>query len=176
MASIETLHPFVLETERLKLRHFAPDDATHFYMLNQDPEVLRYTGDKPFETVESARDFLVNYDQYKKYGIGRWAVIARSDAQFLGWCGLKYQTATDEYDLGFRFFRSHWNKGYATEAAAASIDAGFERFGLQVIIGRAMIQNTASIKVLQKVGMQYHKTDLCHGAEAVIYRIEKAAP
>lgn len=87
------------------------DDAESMYLLNLDIAVIKFTGDKPFESIESAKLFLKNYDHYEKYNIGRWAVIHKKITIFLGWCGLKYTSATDEYDIGFRFFKKHWNNG-----------------------------------------------------------------
>jgi len=75
---------FRLETERLYLREITADDAQLAYELNLDEEVIRYTGDGPFESVEEARDFLSKYDHYQKYGFGRWGVIRKSDNEFLG--------------------------------------------------------------------------------------------
>lgn len=161
------------ETTRLILREMTPEDAQGAYDLNSDPEVIQYTGDKSFETVEEARIFLTNYDHYRKYGFGRWAVIRKEDNAFLGWCGLKYTPEKDEYDIGFRFFKKYWNKGYATEAATACLEKGFNEFNMQVIVGRAMKDNTASIHVLQKIGLRYWKDDGCGGEAGVVYKMER---
>ena len=160
-------------TSRLILREFTPGDAPHLYALNSNPEVIRYTWDQPFEHVTAAAAFLAGYTHYHQYGFGRWAVIRQTDDLFLGWCGLNYTPDTDEYDIGFRFFRKHWGQGYATEAAKASIDLGFGTFLIPAIIGRSMKVNTASIKVLEKIGLTFYKAAILHGDEGVIYRIEK---
>ena len=96
----------IAETDRLYLREMTPADAQSAYALNLDPEVVQYTGDVAFESVEAAEKFLINYDHYKKYGFGRWAVIQKSNGEFLGWCGLKYHEDTKEFDLGYRFFKN----------------------------------------------------------------------
>ena len=163
----------ILETGRLLLREITPDDAAACYLLNSDPEVIRYTGDEAFADVAAAHKFLSNYDQYRKYGVGRWAVILKEDNGFLGWCGLKYSADVDEYDIGFRFFRAQWGKGYATESAKGCIDYGFKMLNLDMIVGRAMKANTASISVLSKIGLTYWKDDACGNADGVIYRIER---
>jgi RimJ/RimL family protein N-acetyltransferase len=158
-----------LKTNRLTLRQLTTDDAESFYLLNNDPEVLQFTGDKPFADVAAARVFLEGYDQYQKYGVGRWAVIRKEDSVFLGWCGLKYTPETNEYDIGFRFFKCFWNQGYATEAAKACLDYGFTVLGLNVIIGRAMKENIASIKVLRKIGMTFDKELDFNGSQGMVY-------
>ncbi len=157
------------ETERLVLREITPDDAEQAYLLNLDPEVVQYTGDDPFESVEAARRFLEQYDHYRRYGFGRWGVIRKSDGAFLGWCGLKYNPELDEYDVGFRFFKTHWNQGYATEAASACLEVGFGHFAMPRIVGRAMEANTASIRVLEKIGLQYVGPYLSEGKKWGLY-------
>lgn len=131
------------------------EDAESIYLLNLDPEVIKYTCDLPFESVEKAKDFIENYNHYKLYGFGRWAVIGKSDNEFLGWCGLKYTAELNEYDIGFRFFKKYWNQGFATEAAIKCLEIGFKEFKMKEIVGRAMKGNIASIKVLEKIGMKY---------------------
>jgi RimJ/RimL family protein N-acetyltransferase len=158
-----------METERTFLRRLTPGDAQDFYELNLDPELLKYTGDKPFDTVESAKEFLSRYDQYEKYKVGRLAVIEKASLKFIGWCGLKFSPEKDEYDLGFRFFRKYWNQGFATETSRRCIDNGFRELEIQEIVGKAMKENIPSIKVLQRTGMKFKKTFDFDGKEGVIY-------
>ncbi len=160
----------ILKTPRLLMRELISEDAERFYQLNADPEVSRYTGDAAFADVEAARDFLRGYDHYEKYGFGRWAVIRREDGEFLGWCGIKYTSEIDEYDIGFRFFRACWGRGYATEAAKVSLDYGLSHLRIKTMVGRAMKANTASVKVLEKIGMVYWKSMDFHGSEGVVYK------
>jgi ribosomal-protein-alanine N-acetyltransferase len=163
----------IIETSRFSLREFAAEDAENLYLLNKDPEVLRYTGDSPFDSIEAAASFVDNYDQYRKFGYGRWAVIQKSDAAFLGWCGLKFRPGPDKCDLGFRLFRSAWNRGVATETATACLDYGFEVLDLERIVGRAMKANTASISVFRKIGLKYFGDFEFEGREAVIYDLDR---
>ena len=163
----------IIETERTYLRHLTADDALNFYNLNTNTEVLKYTGDVPFENIDAARNFLKAYDQYQKYSVGRMAVISKAEKEFIGWCGLKYSPELDEYDLGFRFFRKFWNMGYATETAKACIDFGFDKLKLNKIVGRAIKENVASIRVLEKIGMVYQKELNLNGQIWVIYEISQ---
>ncbi len=164
----------MIETTRLLLREMTVDDAENTYLLNLDPDVIKYTGDKPFESIEAAAKFLQGYDHYKIYGFGRWAVVEKSTNNFLGWCGLKYSPALDEYDIGYRFLKKHWGKGFATESAAACMEAGFYKFNIQSIVGRAMPENLASIKVLEKIGLKFFEHRTTGGLEELIYKIERA--
>lgn len=163
----------ILETDRLVLREFSLSDAEGMYALNLDPDVIRYTGDPAFKSIADARVFLGNYSDYKRNGYGRWSVILKESGEFVGWCGLKYHE-DDFVDIGFRFFKDQWGKGYATEAALATLNYGFQTLKLNEIIGRTASENTASIKVLEKLNMQFWKRGSCHGIENTLYyRINK---
>jgi len=161
----------IIETQRLCLRKMTIDDAYNIYLLNLDVDVIKYTGDESFKNIEKARHFLENYNHYDKYQFGRWAVIHKNNNEFLGWCGLKYTPELDEVDIGFRFFKKFWNNGYATESAEACINYGFEKYKLAKIVGRAMKENTGSIRVLEKIGLEYSKNFKFGQKEGVIYEI-----
>ncbi|WP_026705072.1 GNAT family N-acetyltransferase [Flavobacterium soli] len=165
--------PFFLTTQRTILRNLTTEYAADFYTLNLDPEVLQFTGDTPFESIAAAKDFLTHYDQFEKYGVGRFAVLDKSTLQFMGWCGLKYSKEKNEYDIGFRFFKGYWNQGFATETARRCLDFGCNELGLQRIVGRAMSENVASIKVLEKLGMTFTSTFDFDGQEGVLYEFTK---
>jgi len=162
----------IIETNRLLLRTFTEDDAALIYELNLDPEVIRYTHD-PIKDLVHASEILekVIIPQYVLYNHGRWAVHVRSSLEFLGWCGLKYRSELNEIDLGYRFKKEGWGKGYATEAAWASIQYGFEKIGLQRIVARAEIDNIASWKVLEKCGMTYIGDEEVDGYPVKTYEI-----
>lgn len=163
----------VLETSRLVLREFLIEDAKDIFELNSDTEVIRYTGDQPFASVEVARLFLQGYNKYAADGYGRWTVLLKEDSSYLGWCGLNYSAVTDETDLGFRFMRRHWNQGFATEAAEGCLHFGLHELRLNRIIGRAMAENKASVRVLEKIGMTFESEFDAHGGKCVKYCLEK---
>jgi len=146
----------IFETERLVHRRFTNEDAELIFRLNEDPEVIRYTLD-PMVDILHAQQVLedVILPQYRLYGFGRWAVHLKPDLRFIGWSGLKYRPERDEVDLGYRFMRPEWGKGYATESASAVLNQGFETFQLKRIVGRALPGNTGSIRVLEKIGMHF---------------------
>ncbi len=158
----------IIETKRLVLRELELSDSEHFFALNANLEVLKYTGDRPFLSISEAESFLRNYDDYKKNGFGRWAVIHRESGAFLGWCGLKLNEE-NRVDLGFRFFEKFWGKGYATESASAALEVGFTILNLSEIIGRAAVDNQASIRVLEKIGMHFWRQGSCDGIENAVY-------
>ncbi len=162
----------ILETKRLYLREFIPSDGFHFYHLNNNPEVIKYTGNSAFCSLKEATDFIINYPDYKAHGFGRWAVCLKETDAFLGWCGLKLETAINEIDLGFRFYQNEWGKGYATEAAEASVKYGFSKLNINEIVGRAYLENKASIKVLKKCNFKFVKKINYDANPAVLYSIK----
>ena len=147
----------IAETERLVLRKFEQIDATVFYQMNSNHQVLKYTGDLPFESIDTASLFISKYNHYETHDYGRWSVVLKSTNKCIGWCGLK--NTNEVVDIGFRFMEKYWNQGFATESAQTALSVGFERYGLKRIIGRCAIENEASARVLQKVGMQQWKRD-----------------
>lgn len=151
----------IVQTPRLFLRRFTLADATLIVQLNSQPEVLQYLHEVPIKDEIHATEILTNIilPQYAN-NLGRWAVHIKDTAEFIGWCGLKFRPEIDEIDLGYRFIPKHWGKGYATEAAKHTLDHGFKNLGLKTITGRAHIENTASLKVLEKIGMQYIKDEV----------------
>ena len=160
-----------IETERTIMRRLSKEDAIDFFNLNLDKEVLKYTGDQPFENILTSIDFLTNYDQYEKYGVGRLAVIDKATLKFIGWCGLRYSREKNEYDIGFRFFKNSWNKGFATETAKKCLEYGFDELKIDRIVGRAMKENIGSIKVLEKIGMKFKENFDFEGQCGVLYEL-----
>ncbi len=162
----------IIETERLLLRKFTVEDAPLIYELNLDPDVIRYTYD-PVKDIEHATQVLeqVILPQYALYNHGRWAVHLKPQLEFIGWCGLKCIPQRDEIDLGYRFKKQYWGKGYATEAAYACIQYGFKKLDLKRIIGRAIPENTASLHVLEKCGMTFLTDEVVDGYSAKTYEI-----
>jgi len=147
----------VLETPRLILREYTDADAADFFRLNSDPDVMRYVPDEPMQTVEDAHEVIVSRPMvdYRERGFGRWACILRATGEHIGFCGLKYLKEVEEVDLGFRFLPAHWGKGFATESAKACVNYGFTKLNLEEIAGFAEPDNHASIRILEKVGMQF---------------------
>ena len=155
---------FNIETKRLILRDIRAEDLEGMFALDSNPNVHRYLGNKPIKTKAEAQQNIEKIlHQYKKLGIGRFAVIEKATNQFIGWSGLKYNTGQKEslgekrdfYDVGYRLIERYWNKGYAGESAIASLDFGFNKLNLDIIVGAAETGNIASNKILKKIGLQY---------------------
>lgn len=140
-----------IESPRLRLREWRISDAPWLYRLNQNPAVIRYTGDSGFRSEIDARALITSYENYQRDGYGRWMVELKDSGTPIGWCGLKKNPWG--IDLGFRFFEDNWGQGYATEAARVTLEKAKE-LGLQELVGRALENNVASVRVLEKLGFR----------------------
>lgn len=165
--------PIQLETPRLIMKQFCEEDAAHLFELNSDPDVTRYVGEGAYNSMDEVYNFIRNYGQYEKYKMGRLNIFDKQTGEYIGWSGLKYIEDEDYTDIGYRLLKRHWGKGYATESARASLDYGFKQLGLDKIVGRAIKENTASISVLQKLGMAYSHEQDCGCHPGVVYIITK---
>lgn len=153
-----------IETERLFIREIRDEDERGLFELDADPDVHRYLGNQPVKTMEEIRKVIAFIQrQYQENGIGRWAVIEKSTGNFIGWTGLKRMTVQvnnhlNYYDLGYRFIKKYWGKGYATETAIATLIHGFKTMNLEAIYAMVDIENHASRRVLEKVGLECLET------------------
>ncbi len=167
----------IIETDRLILRAFNINDYKDVYEFGSNKEVLEYTGDKAIESFDDAKELIKNvwFEDYKRYGYGRWATIYKPDNRLIGFAGLKFLPEFNETDIGFRFLPKYWGKGIATEASIEILKYGFEILKLKRIIGIAVPENIASCKVLQKIGLEFYKTDEYDGDGKSYnwYKIEK---
>ena len=150
----------LIETDRLILRELHDNDAPEMFEMDSDPKVHQFLGNQPISTIiQSKAEIAFIRSQYLENGIGRWAVIEKETNRFVGWSGLKLIKETcnnhiNYYDIGYRFLRKYWSKGYATESARAAINYGFEVLNAKEIIGIADLENASSINVLEKIGLK----------------------
>ena len=174
----------VIETERLRIRPLKEDDLEGMFALDSDPEVHKYLGNKPVKTkAESLKIIQDIQKQYQERGIGRWAVEDKNTNTFLGWSGLRLYKGEDEeyngfsnfYDIGYRFIKEFWGKGYATESAKACLEYAFHTMHLDVVYGLTELGNEASHNVLLKIGLQYKEQFYCKRLDEELrwYEIKK---
>lgn len=141
-------------TQDLDHRAMALQDAEAFFALNSNAEVMRHTGEPPLVSLDDAREAISGYPDFDRYGYGRWGCFLKDTETMIGFCGLKYLTDLECVDVGFRFLPEYWGRGFATQACKASIEFGFEKLGLQRIVGLVLPENPASSRVLEKCGMR----------------------
>jgi RimJ/RimL family protein N-acetyltransferase len=148
-----------LETERLTLRRFTPDDVDLVTALDADPEVMRYISGGRATPREEIRDdylpaWLAYYERGERYGF--WAAIEKSTGTFIGWFHLRPQPQDprDEPELGYRLNAAAWGQGYATEGSRALIRKAFEELGARRVYATTMAVNVPSWRVMENAGMR----------------------
>ena len=147
-------------TERLMLRKLAQKDIDNIFLLDSNPEVMKYVGVPPVTNKQESAKMINNIlNQYEKNGTGRLAVIEKESNQFIGWSGIKLLTEEvngfkNVYELGYRFLPEFWGKGYATESAIASLDLGFNQLNTDKIYAYADVGNESSNRILTKLGLK----------------------
>ncbi len=143
-------------TARLRLRPFTHDDAAFILALLNDPDWLRYIGDRKVHTPEQACRYVDNTAKMQaEFGVALLAVEPKEGGAVLGMCGLIRRPELEDVDLGFAFLPAARGHGYATEAAAATLERAFTHHGLRRVVAFTDPANTASGTVLTRIGMRY---------------------
>ncbi len=165
-----------IETERLLLRMFRPDDADLMYdRIWTDPDVMRFVQPDgwPHPREESANflDRLVT--RFRDNGYGQWAVTVKDAGELIGYCGLKTLADTPDIELLYGIAREHWGRGLVTEAARAALRFGFEEAGLDYIVAIALPANVGSWRVMEKIGMSREGMARHYGYDVVRYSMRR---
>jgi RimJ/RimL family protein N-acetyltransferase len=173
-----------LTTERLLLRPWRPADRAPFAALNADPEVMEH-----FPSLLTREQSDASIDRYQQrletYGYTLWALEVRGTGEFIGMTGIQNvpfdAPFTPAVEIGWRLVRSAWGHGYASEAARASLDHGFEVVGLKEIVAMTTTTNLRSQAVMERLGMtrdpadDFDRLDVPEGPlrRHVLYRISR---
>ena len=166
----------ILETKRLILRHFVPNDLDRLFALYSDPQVRRYFPEGTLtydETKEELEWFLNGHPEHPELGL--WATIHKETNHLIGRCGLLPWTidGQPEVEVAYLLDKGYWGQGLGTEAAEAVLDYGFEKLQLSRLICLIDRENLASIKVARKIGMTFEKEGRDEKGPFVLYARHK---
>ena len=148
----------ILETERLVLDELtAGRDELFIFQLLNEPGFLENIGDREIYDLEAASAYIENRQgrSYQENGFGLWRVTSRETGESLGLCGLVRRDGLDFPDVGYAFLESAWSKGYAREAAIATVAYARDSLGMRTLAAITKPDNQASIHVLEKVGFRF---------------------
>ena len=163
----------IAQTSRLLIRELTPDDETLLLDLDADARLTRYV--KKRTAQESKKVFKDTLKDYKNQtGLGRWGIFNLADNDFIGVCILNYS----EYDskrieLGYRLHLKYWGSGIATELAQAVVFYGLNEVGLKEIYAVTHPDNTASQRVLSKVGFVPNGRAFWYGVDLPLFKVSK---
>jgi RimJ/RimL family protein N-acetyltransferase len=149
----------VLETNRLILRELCAGDAAFILELVNDPDWLRFIGDRGVRTLEDARQYIASgpVDMYLRLGFGLYRVELKESGVPMGICGLIKRESLADVDIGFAFLPKFRSRGFAFEAASATMGYGRGVLGLTRIVAITSPANEDSIRLLGKLGMQFER-------------------
>ncbi len=149
----------ILETERLRIRWLNRDDAPFILKLLNDPDWLRYIGDRGVRNLDDARAYIEEgpVAMYHEHGCGLYAVDLKEPAETIGLCGVLRRDMLDDPDLGFAFLPGHRGRGYAHESSVAVMCHARSVLGMQRIVAVVSPGNDASMKLLEKLGFRFER-------------------
>lgn len=156
-----------LTTPRLLLRKWSESDRAPFAAMNADPAVMEF-----FPSVQSREmsDASINrwLEQFASQGWSNWAVELRATGEFIGFVGLSVPIRRLPFspcvEIGWRLAKRYWGQGYASEAATAVLDCGFNRLKLEEIVSFTALSNLRSRAVMERIGMYNTHADFDHPA------------
>jgi [ribosomal protein S5]-alanine N-acetyltransferase len=164
----------IIETERLILREFVPEDVDALSLVVSDRETMRFYP-APLDRAEVDAWIVRNLRRYEKDGHALWAAILKSSNELIGDCGLVRQTVEgiDEVEIAYHIRRDLWGKGLATEAARACRDYGFARLPVERLISLIRPENLSSRRVAEKNGLIPEKEIVQWGFPHLVYVIRR---
>lgn len=172
-----------LVTDRLMLRRWKQEDHAPFAAMCADPDVMRYIGNGSTRTAEQTSRAIRRFEnEWDERGFGLFAVDAKQTGSFVGFTGLSWPDFLPEVlpsvEIGWRFLKSSWGNGYASEAAAAVLSHGVNTLGITDIVSIYQVGNLASQRIMQKLGMVFDRKTIdptCE-REIEVYRLPRQRP
>ena len=157
------------------LRRWTRADSGALFEILRDTEVARYIADgNPF-TMEKVKGFLAWAESFERAnGFCRWKVIEKASGETIGSAGFARIDETEEIELGFLLAQNSWGKGFATEITRACAGYGFKKLGFREIIAMTDLENTASQKVLEKIGFTRRGIEVSGGEENLVFIKKKS--
>jgi len=159
-ASLAAVSEPVLETERLRLRRLDENDAGFILRLVNDPDWLRYIGDRGVRTIEDAKRYIASGPaaMHERHGFSLLAVERKHEPGPIGICGLIRRETLPDVDIGFAFLPDFRGAGYALEAAWAVLPWARDVLKLPRLIAIASVDNARSRSLLEKIGLPFERT------------------
>jgi [ribosomal protein S5]-alanine N-acetyltransferase len=164
----------ILQTARLLLREFIPQDADALALVLSDPETMRFYP-APFDRAGVEQWIERNRQRYRDDGAGLWAIELTQTHELIGDCGIVLQEVEGErlYEIGYHLRNDFWGQGLATEAAIACRDWAFSHLKTERLISLIRPENVPSRRVAERAGMTVWKEVEWRGLAHCVYSIEK---
>jgi ribosomal-protein-alanine N-acetyltransferase len=160
----------MLETDKLLLRPLVASDADAIYALRSDAEIMRYIRE-PQNRRETENWIRLVSSRWGKDKLGFCGVVEKESGALTGWCGVWRLTETDEVEIGYAIAKKFWRRGFATEAAEVLLGYAFAQINPDKITAVAEPENTASRRVMEKLGMRFVRLNEFYERQLVQYAI-----
>jgi RimJ/RimL family protein N-acetyltransferase len=164
----------LVDTPRLQLRPWRDDDLDAYAAMCADPVVMRYMGDSStLDRDDAWRQMAMFVGHWQLRGFGTWAVEERDSGRFVGRVGLHRPEGWPDLEVGWMLARDTWGRGYATEAARASLDHAWDVLGAAHVVSLIAPENVASVRVAERIGERPEGTFDLQGLEVLVYGIDR---
>jgi RimJ/RimL family protein N-acetyltransferase len=182
-----------IETPRIRLEPWQPDDWRALHAIASEPEVMRYiTGGAPWNETQTQEFVARQQRHFSELGYCLWKLNVKDDRDAVlsgkvvangndpvsgkvdGLCGIQPLVETDEIEIGYWLAQCHWGQGIATEAARAAARDAFERVGLDRLVAVARKENAPSLRIMEKIGMTYERDHIHRNIPVVLYSMTKS--
>jgi ribosomal-protein-alanine N-acetyltransferase len=164
----------MIETQRLYFRKFELGDLPQLIEQRSDPDMYRFLGGTRMQNPEAlAKRIRFYMSCYDTHGFGMCPMFWKETGEMIGAAGLQPLEDTGDIEVGYSVIKALWGKGIGTEAARGWMEFGFNNFGLERIVAVAVEANTASRRIMEKLGMKYEKTEEHYGEECAFYAVSK---
>jgi RimJ/RimL family protein N-acetyltransferase len=162
-----------IETERLVLRMFRESDTDAYAEMVSDPEVMRFLGGKPVPRAEAWRNMAMMLGHWHLRGYGMWAVEEKASGEMVGRVGCWNPEGWPGVEVGWTLRRRFWGRGYATEAARASVAYAFETLDQTRVISLIAPENVNSVRVAERLGERPAGEWEVHGTKVIVYAVRR---
>ncbi|PNQ75422.1 RimJ/RimL family protein N-acetyltransferase [Hanstruepera neustonica] len=149
----------IAKTKRLIISEFKVEDAPFFHQLLNTPKWIAYIGDRHVNTIEDAKKYLLDkiIPAYNKQGFGFYKLALKDNGLAIGTAGLVTRPRLDFPDIGFALLPEFESKGFGYESSVAILELAKSKFNLKKVLGITLEHNKNSIKLLEKLGLEFEK-------------------
>jgi len=164
-----------IRTARLFLQPYQRTDVDELHRLWTDPGVRQYLWDDRIIPLQLAAEVVESsLADWATHGLGQWVIYQLDSDEVIGFCGFRWSEAGTPPELLYGLFPIYWGQGLATEAARAVLTYAFQQLGIEQVWAATDPPNVASIRVMERLGMQFDRRGQLNGLDTVFYTLSRS--
>ncbi len=161
-------------TERLVMRPCQREDVDALHSVWTDPGVRRYLWDDTVIDRDTAEEVVdAGIAGFETHRLGMWTVRPVDSIDVIGFCGFRRLPDEGPFEILYGILPTHWGRGLACEASRPALDYALKGVGLEQVVAATDPPNTASVRVMEKLGMSFWKREMFEGQETIFYRVSR---